>query len=144
MIPTKLVLSAVLLQGALTLVLLYWLGVKRLPLIAAKKVRIADIALSRDPWPDDAKRAANAFDNQFQLPILFFVAAGIAVYFGANWIDGALALAFAVSRIGHALIFIITNHVVHRFAFYVAGYTILSVWWTFLAVRLVLQIFGAS
>lgn len=144
MTPTTLLILAVLLQGTLILSLLYWLGVKRLPLVAAKKIRISDIALSKEPWPADAKQAGNAFDNQFQLPMLLFVATGIAIYLGASWIDATLALLFVLSRIAHALIFITSNHVIHRFALYVAGFVILSVWWTYLFVRLAIYLPGAT
>lgn len=142
--PTTVLLFAALLQGALALCLLYWLGFKRLPLVAARKIKIGDIALSQEPWPDDAKQASNAFSNQFQLPILFYVATGIAIYLGAGWIDASLAIVFVLSRIAHALVFITTNQVIHRFTLYVIGFVVLVLWWTFLVGRVAVSLFGVN
>jgi hypothetical protein len=137
-------LAALLAQGGLALVLLWLLGARRLPLIGRGKIRIADIAMSREPWPDDAKLASNAFDNQFQLPVLFYVAVFAALYLGPVWFEAALAWGFVISRIVHAAIHVTSNHVIRRFTAYVTGYAILIVFWLELAVRLVLSAFASA
>lgn len=137
-------LAALLAQGGLALVLLWLLGARRLPLIGRGKIRIADIAMSREPWPDDAKLASNAFDNQFQLPVLFYVAVFTALYLGPLWFEAALAWGFVISRVVHAAIHVTSNHVIRRFTAYVTGYAILIVFWLELAVRLVLSAFASA
>jgi hypothetical protein len=137
-------LAALLAQGGLALVLLWLLGARRLPLIGRGKIRIADIAMSREPWPDDAKLASNAFDNQFQLPVLFYVAVFAALYLGPVWFEAALAWGFVISRIVHAAIHVTSNHVIRRFTAYVTGYAILIVFLLELAVRLVLSAFASA
>lgn len=137
-------LAALLAQGGLALVLLWLLGARRLPLIGRGKIRIADIAMSREPWPDDAKLASNAFDNQFQLPVLFYVAVFAALYLGPVWFEAALAWGFVISRIVHAAIHVTSNRVIRRFTAYVTGYAILIVFWLELAVRLVLSAFASA
>jgi hypothetical protein len=134
-------LAALLAQGGLALVLLWLLGARRLPLIGRGKIRIA---MSREPWPDDAKLASNAFDNQFQLPVLFYVAVFAALYLGPVWFEAALAWGFVISRIVHAAIHVTSNHVIRRFTAYVTGYAILVVFWLELAVRLVLSAFASA
>lgn len=135
-------IAAVLAQGGLALGLLWVLGQRRLPRVGKGDVKIADIALSDDAWPDEAKQAANAFGNQFQLPVLFYVAAAISVYFGATWIDASLAWAFVLTRAFHAAVHINSNHVPSRFKFYMLGYLILCVLWVRLIARLILSMLG--
>jgi len=133
------VVAAMLGQGAIALVLLGLLGRVRLPLVAAGKVHVSAIALSRDPWPDREKRVSNAFDNQFQLPVLFYAAAGLAMFFVPTPFEVLLAWAFVISRIAHAAIFVITNNVIHRFSAFTIGYAILVLFWIDVAVRLLLS-----
>lgn len=144
MTPNSTLLLAVLLQGFLTFGLLFWLGSKRLPRVKSGDIRVADIAISQDAWPKDAQQASNAFGNQFQLPTLFYVAAGMALYLTAGWLDVFLALAFVLSRFGHALIHITTNHVQTRFLAYTAGLVILMAWWVLLAIRILFLSGGAA
>ncbi|MEO8882147.1 MAG: MAPEG family protein [Devosia sp.] len=106
-----LILLAMWLQGAIALSLLWVMGSIRLPLVTGGKIKIADIALSRDPWPEREKRVSNAFDNQFQLPVLFFVAAGVALFLVPNLIEVVLAWLFVLSRVAHAAIHASTNNV---------------------------------
>ena len=131
-------IAALLLQGAIALVLLWILGAIRVPMVRSGKMAIRDIALSRDPWPEEEKRVSNAFDNQFQLPVLFYLASGIALYCGPGWIEVVLAWLFVLTRIAHAIIFASRNRVGPRFLAYTAGYGLLCLLWLDLAVRLVL------
>ena len=70
---------AMLAQGALALGLVWYLGSIRIPMILRGEVSIRDIALSRQGWPEREKQVSNAVDNQFQLPLLFYVACGLAL-----------------------------------------------------------------
>lgn len=131
-------IAAILAQGALALGLLWYLGTTRIPMVTKGEVRIDDIALERKAWPKREWQASNAFDNQFQLPVLFYVGAGLALYFGPTLVEAVLAWLFVVSRYGHAFVHISDNHVIRRFAAYLAGLLLLCVFWLDLAVRLVL------
>ena len=127
---------AVFAQGLLALLLLGYLGTIRVPLVVSGKVRIRDVALSREPWPEREKQVSNAFDNQFQLPVLFYVACGFSILMQSGWLDVLLAWAFVVTRYVHAFIFITDNHVVRRFFAYSAGYFILCLLWAWIGFRL--------
>jgi hypothetical protein len=135
---------AMLAQGALALALLWYLGFLRVPLVLGGKVRMKDIALSRDPWPEREKQVSNAFDNQFQLPVLFYVAGFAAIWFGPTLFEVALALLFVVTRYAHAVVHVTTNHVVRRFQAYTAGLVLLCVFWADLLVRLILVATGTT
>jgi len=135
-INALLILLAVWVQGAIALTLLWIMGSIRVPLVANGKIKIAEMALSREPWPEREKRVSNAFDNQFQLPVLFFVAAGVALFLIPSAFEVVLAWLFVLSRIAHATIHASRNNVVHRFWAYVLGFAVLIAFWLDLLVRL--------
>lgn len=141
-LDTLLILSALWTQGALTLVLLFVLGRRRLPLVGAGKIAVQDIALDSGPWPEAAKKASNAFDNQFQLPVLFAIGIGMALYLGVGWLEAILSWVFVASRIVHAAIHVTSNHVYHRFAAYMIGLAVLLALWAIMFGRLI-HAFGA-
>ncbi len=129
-------ITALWLQGALALCALGWLGAQRVPRILRGEIDIRDIALSRDGWPETAIKASNAFDNQFQLPVLLYLAGGLALYLGPNWYEATVAMLFVFSRLIHYGIHITTNHVPRRFFAYVVGAALLLFLWGELLGRL--------
>lgn len=142
-IPLLLV-AALLAQGVIAFVLLLKLGAVRIPMITRGEVRLRDMALSRDIWPERARQLSNAFDNQFQLPVLFYVAGILALVFGPTLFELLLAWAFVLSRIVHAVIHATDNHVIRRFFAYLVGLSILGLFWLDLCVRLVLHALGGA
>ena len=136
-------IAAILAQAAIAIVLLAVLGMIRVPMVSSGKMPMRDIALSREPWPAHEKRVSNAFDNQFQLPVLFYVACGLALYFGATWVEVVLAWLFVLARIAHATVFATTNNVAQRFSAYSICFGMLGLLWLDLAVRLILVATGS-
>ena len=136
-------IAAILAQAAIAIVLLAVLGMIRVPMVSSGKMPMRDIALSREPWPAHEKRVSNAFDNQFQLPVLFYVACGLALYFGPIWPEVVLAWLFVLSRIVHAAVFATTNNVPQRFLAYTVGTIVLGLLGLELAVRLIFLAMGA-
>jgi hypothetical protein len=130
--------GAMLAQGVLTFIVTGLLYQARIPLIMRREVRIGEIALDKGKWPDRSRLVANAFENQFEMPVLFFVAALLAMQFEASLIEVGLAWLFVVSRYVHAFIHLTSNHVVPRFFVYAAGVVILGVFWLELIVRFIL------
>ena len=130
-------MAAMLAQGALALGLLWYLGVIRVPMIVKGEVKVRDIALSRNGWPEHERKVSNAVDNQFQLPVLFYAGCIIAVLLGPTWFDLVFAWAFVLSRYVHAFIHVTDNHVIRRFWAYTAGLAILTLFWLVLLIQLV-------
>lgn len=48
------------------------MGRARTGAIRAGRARMEEIALDNTRWPDDVRKFANNFDNQFQVPLLFY------------------------------------------------------------------------
>ena len=137
-------IGAMLALGALAIGLLFYLGNVRIPMILKGEVSIRDIALDRGGWPEREHRVSNAFDNQFQLPVLLYASTLLALYFGATLLEVLLVWAFVVSRYVHAYIHVTDNHVVRRFWAYFVGLLILCGLWLDLMVRMLLVAFGVK
>ena len=60
-------------QVALTFVLLFWMSVLRLRAVRSGRCRPQQIALREPNWPPRVIQIANAFHNQLELPMLFYV-----------------------------------------------------------------------
>jgi hypothetical protein len=104
------------------------------------EIPLKDIAVDTAAYPLKARLLSNNFDNQFQLPILFYVATLLALWSGGtNWLEVACAWAFVALRYGHTAIHITTNNVERRFAVYTAGLAVLAVLWLLLLLRLLLS-----
>ena len=136
----KLLILAIAAQVLLTLGILVWMGFERVPRVARGEIAVKDIAVERQGYPLRARLLSNNFDNQFQLPVLFYVAALLLLWSGgAGWVELALAWLFVALRHGHAAVHVTTNRVYRRFFMYTAGLVVLAVLWVWLVVRLILS-----
>jgi hypothetical protein len=90
-----------------------------------------DVALSgqRAERLQDA-RASDNYNHLFELPVLFYALAGLALATGhvPGWLAYGAWL-FVALRVVHSLIQCTYNRVIHRFAVFVAGYLLLLVMW---------------
>ena len=136
--------TAMLLQGALALGLVFYLGSVRVPMVLKGKIRPDAIATDRRGWPKEEWQISNAFDNQFQLPVLFYVGCFLAILFGATMLEVLIAFAFVGLRYAHAIIHITDNHVIRRFSVYTAGLVVLSLFWLDLVIRLIAAAVGVA
>jgi len=135
----KLLVLAMAAQVLLTLALLIWMGKERVPRVMRGEIAVADIAVDRTAYPLKARLLSNSFDNQFQLPVLFFIGALLALGSGlVGWITLILAWLFVALRYVHAVIHVTTNRVHRRFAAYVAGLAVLALFWLWLTLRILL------
>lgn len=133
----KLMLLAIAAQVLLTIVIVLLMGRERVPRVANGEIAVADIAVAGAAWPLRARLLSNSFDNQFQLPVLFYVAALLALWAGIpTWAEVVFASSFVVLRYLHAAIHITSNNVYQRFAAYTAGLAVLAVLWLMLLIRL--------
>ena len=132
----KLLILAMAAQVLLTLALLVLMGRERVPRVMSGEIPVADIAVDRSAYPLKARLLSNSFDNQFQLPVLFFVAALLTLQLGlVGWAEVILAWLFVALRYGHAVIHVTTNRVHRRFAVYSAGLAVLTLFWLWLTIR---------
>lgn len=135
----KMLILAIAAQVFLTLGILILMGFERVPRVVSGEIAVKEIAVERTAWPLRARLLSNNFDNQFQLPVLFYVAALIALWSGsAGWVELVLAWLFVAMRYAHAAIHVNSNRVYRRFGAYVSGLVVLALLWVWLVVRLVI------
>ena len=135
----KLLILAISAQVLLTLVILVLMGRERVPRVISGEIPMADVAVERSAYPLRARLLSNNFDNQFQLPVLFYVAALLVLWTGSvGWLELLLAWLFVGLRYVHAAIHVTSNAMLHRFAVYTAGLAVLAALWLLLVLRLVI------
>ncbi|MEO8684348.1 MAG: MAPEG family protein [Devosia sp.] len=138
-LTTRLLVLAIAAQVLLTLAILILMGRERVPRIMSGEIAMADIAVERTAYPLRARLLSNNFDNQFQLPVLFYVAALLALWSGTvGWLEVVFAWLFVALRYVHAAIHTTSNSLLPRFSAYTAGMVVLIVLWLWLVVRLVI------
>jgi len=131
-------LYPVMAQLLLTFVMMLLTGMVRSAALRRRRVRLSEIALSGEAWPDDVKKISNNMHNQFETPILFYALCGVAIAVGASGLlITLLAWAYVGSRVVHTAIHVTTNRVQHRFFVFAFGVAVLMVMWLVVAALLI-------
>jgi len=137
--PIAAVLFPLFVQVALTFVLLFWMAGLNASAIRSGEVRWQDIALREPNWPARNMQIRNAFLNQLETPVLFYVLTLLVwITRHADYLFLVLAWIFVVLRIVHAFIHITDNNVPRRGAVFLAGMVVLAVMWVIFVFRIVL------
>ncbi|HEY4142142.1 MAG TPA: MAPEG family protein [Pseudolabrys sp.] len=133
------ILAPLFVQVALTFALLFWMAFSRAGALKQRQTKLADIALGEPNWPGACQQISNCYNNQFQLPMLFYVLTILSIVTRhADFLFVIMAWLFVLTRIAHAYIHTGTNYVRHRFNAFAAGVFILLIMWVIFAVRILL------
>ncbi|MDA0222866.1 MAG: MAPEG family protein [Rhodobacterales bacterium] len=132
----KLALVAVFLQVALTFYAVIRMAQVRIKSIRQNRIRISDIALDARRYPEDAQKFANNLTNQFEFPMLLYVAVLFAMVYDAFSLAFAwLCIGFVATRYLHRYIHVTSNDVVRRFQVFLVGIVLLSLAWLVLGLN---------
>lgn len=113
------------------------MGRARTGAIRAGRARMEEIALDNTRWPDDVRKFANNFDNQFQVPLLFYAVLPLLILTQLEDIVAVvLAWAFVAGRIAHSLIHTGSNDVMKRFYGFALSFFAVAAMWAWFALRL--------
>jgi hypothetical protein len=135
------VLLPLFVEVVLTFVLLYWMAYQRTSALQTGEVRLGDIALREPNWPVRATQVANAFHNQLELPILFYVLTILALITRhADLVFVVLAWIFVASRLVQAYIHVTGNDVRRRGLAFGVGALVLTIMWAIFMIRILLGI----
>ena len=120
----------------LTFALLFWAGALHRRDLRAGTVRPEDVALREPNWPKRSRQVSNAYSNQTELPILFYVLT-ILAYFShhAGYLFLVLAWVFVVFRVLHAFVHVTSNRLNLRGALFGLGAVVLAVMWVIFIVQ---------
>jgi hypothetical protein len=131
------ILLPVFVQVGLTFFLLFWMGFVRVGTLRKREVAMRDIALGQPAWPERPTQIANAFHNQLELPLLFYVLVILALFTRkTDTLFVVLAWMFVASRLAHAAIHVTSNDVQRRFFAFLVGALILLIMWIVFALRI--------
>lgn len=134
-LPETLVLLAAFAQAMLTLLVIVRMGRARIAAMKAHGLTVPDVAMGRADWPDDVRRIENNVRNQFETPVLFYAAIGIALALkAAGWVFALGALVYLVSRAAHMVIHTGANILRKRFNAYLVGLAGLIAMWLSLLI----------
>jgi hypothetical protein len=132
----QMILLPLFVQVLLTIALGLHLAVRR-RVAFAEGTRWQDISMREPNWPKDAIIANNAFLNQFEIPVLFYVLTILALITKqADLLFVLMAWIFVVMRILQAGVFVTTNHVPIRGAFFGIGVIVLVIMWIIFIIRI--------
>src|SRR5215208_5037201 len=136
----KLILLPALIHVALIFFLVIATGRGRVLAVRKGEVRLSEIALDGSRWPDQLRKRANNYQNQFELPVLFYVL--IALLIATRLVDPVqiiFAWLFLLSRLAHSYIHTGKNILLDRFYAFLASVLTVMTMWIWFAVRLFLQ-----
>jgi hypothetical protein len=127
----------VLAQILWTFVVLTVTFLRRKKAFANREVRVVDVAVSTERYPEPARLAAANFSNQFETPVLFFALVLIAIHVGATgYVMATLAWAFVATRVVHTLIHTGSNDLRQRALVFAAGVACLFLMWIGIVVSI--------
>jgi hypothetical protein len=131
-------LLPVFVQVGLTFVLLLLMARERTGALRRGEIRAEDIALRQPNWPKRTTQYANAFSNQLELPVLFYLLiVFILITKTPDVLLLILAWVFVLTRIVHAYIHTTSNIVRQRGAIYGIGALVLIIMWVVFAAKIV-------
>ena len=126
-------------QVGLTFVLLFWMGALRLSAIRSGQVDPQQVRLREPNWPR-VVQVGNAFHNQLELPVLFYVAVLLALQ--TETLDVVLLILswlFVLSRLVHAYVHVTSNRLDRRTGVFGVGAIALLLMWVIVIARFLLQ-----
>jgi hypothetical protein len=131
------ILWPVFIQIALVYGLSFMLVRARLVALKHGEAKIKDVAATTQAWPQRAKNIGAAFDNQFQMPVLFCVLVILALITRkADLLFVIMEWVFVILRVLQAYIHTTSNVLIWRFRFFVSGTLLLFAMWIIFALRI--------
>jgi|SRR5688572_1191767 hypothetical protein len=122
---------------ALTFALLFWMQILRLRAIRKGQVPAHSVALREPNWPARLTQISNAYHNQLETPLLFYVLILLAIITEtADSILFILSWLFVGSRYAHAYIHLTSNRLPARASVFLVGAIGLALMWIIVAARL--------
>ena len=133
------ILAPLFVQVLLTFAVMLGMMYCRTGALQRREVRFEQIALREPNWPLRATQFGNAFSNQFELPVLFYVLTILAMITRhADVLFVVLAWIFVAFRILQAFVHVTSNNVRYRGAFYGVSALVLLIVWLIFIVKILL------
>ncbi len=132
----KWLLLPVVLHSVMVLVIGGMMGRARFRGGAEGKFKRSEIINNSNGYPPDIKKIGDNFNNQFQLPMLWYACVAFTMITGTvDRLLVALSWTFLVSRMLHTFNHVGANTLPARFYFYLVGFIALTVMWLWFTLR---------
>lgn len=133
------ILAPLFVQVVLTFAMMLGMMVFRTTALRSGETRLESIALREPNWPLRATQFGNAFSNQFELPVLFYILTILAMMTRhADLLFVLMAWIFVALRVLQALVHVTSNNVRYRGAFYGISAILLLMMWLVFIVKIML------
>lgn len=137
MSPAQLILMPVFVH----VLLVFFLGIRtaleRGAAVRNREVSIKEIALDTRSWPEHVRKFSNNFDNQFQVPMMWYALVALLLATNlAGTLQIILSWCFVATRLAHTYVHTGRNDVRLRLVAYLLGVTIIFFMWLWFALRL--------
>jgi hypothetical protein len=131
------VLLPLFVEVVLTFVLMIWMASLRNRDFRAGVATYDNVALREPNWSAATLQAAYSYNNQFELPVLFYVLT-ILAYFThhAGFLFVVLAWIFVIFRILHAYVHVTSNNVRVRGPLFGISALVLAIMWIIYIVQM--------
>jgi hypothetical protein len=132
------VLLPLFVQVILTFAVLYTLAGRRFSAVRGNELR-GPVALREPNWPERTRQAEYNYQNQFELPVLFYVLTILSIYTRhADLSFVLLSWVFVVLRVLHAGVHLTHNRLSQRGPLFIASAIVLTIMWIIFMVRILL------
>jgi hypothetical protein len=133
------ILAPLFVQVVLSFVLCFWIPIVSVPLLRGGKVRPQDVDLRQPNWPRPIQQINNAYTNQFELPVLFYVLTVLAIITKhADLLFVVMAWIFVLARLAHTFIHTTSNNMSHRGPVFGIAALVLAIMWLIFIVKIML------
>lgn len=132
----KLLVLPLLLHVLLTL--LVGMQTLRLRIATARKgeVDLKRMAVDVGAWPAHVRQWSNNFDNQFQVPMLWYAATAVVLGLHVqDMVFVALSWIFLAARLAHTVIHTGSNMVLRRLAAFLVSFAAVVLMWAWVGLR---------
>ena len=134
----QMILAPLFVQVLLTLGVLYTLAGRRFGAFKRGEVG-GPVSLRERNWPAYARQAEFNYQNQFELPVLFYLLTVLSIITRhADIFFLLMAWVFVTMRVLHAIVHVTSNDLRLRAGLFVASAIVLTIMWVVFIVRIML------
>ncbi|WP_275423227.1 MAPEG family protein [Pseudoalteromonas sp. MMG022] len=129
--PTKIIIISMFLQVFLTFSVMVIMGRRRFAAARKGDIPLASFkTMQLGQAPENVQLASRNFENQFEIPVLFFVACLLGLHLQVTgWFFAVNGALFVVSRVAHSWVHLTNNHVLTRFRLFMLGCLFVLLQW---------------
>ncbi len=134
----QMILLPLFVQVFLTLIVGYTLAGRRFTAVRGGEVT-GPVSLREPNWPARTLQAQYNYQNQFELPVLFYVLTILSIVTRhADLFFVLMAWVFVTLRVLHAFVHLTNNELRYRGSLFISGVIVLTIMWIVFAVRILL------